>query len=190
MTKRRRKSEPTGLELFLYWWAEHSGHEEAPQKHFQLSLYDEEYRRWLSGARNTRETFLNVCRQLNRRTVGSLMTPYAQVLEMGNGGLILTSEGRALVSSWLDSQPRWNEEPQQKQRNVTPPPAPPQDAPYTPPSKEHPIGTQEMVGVVAENYRRGKPVASYAEGFRDGAEWVLNMDTTTLRYLRGELTNE
>lgn len=108
MTKRRRKSEPTGLELFLYWWAEHSGHEEAPQK----------------------------------------------------------------------------------QRNVTPPPAPPQDAPYTPPSKEHPIGTQEMVGVVAENYRRGKPVASYAEGFRDGAEWVLNMDAVTLRYLRGELTNE
>lgn len=184
MTKRRRKSEPTGLELFLYWWAEHSGHEEAPQKHFQLPLYDEEYRSWLSGVRNVRETFLNVCRQLNRRTVGSLMTPYAQVLEIDGGGLVLTPEGRALVSRWLDRQP-----PVERGTPSTKATSP-QDAPHIPtPPKEHPIGTQEMVAVVAENYRRGKPVGSYTEGFRDGAEWVLNMDAATLRYLRGELNN-
>lgn len=185
MTRQKKRSEPTGIELFLYWWElAHEGI--LPQKHYQLSLYDEEFRRWLNGWK-PRQTFFNVCRQAARRSVGSLITPSSLVQVLSGGGVTLDPTGAALVKAWLDELPRNDRTP------VAAPPVVKHTEEYREsrtvhaPHGVHPIGTQEMIGVVGENYRRMKPVASYTEGFRDGAEWVLSMDDVTLGYLRGEL---
>lgn len=187
MTRQKKRSEPTGIELFLYWW-EHTGQEGVPQKHFQLSLYDEEFRKWLNGWK-PRQSFFNVCRQAARRSVGSLITPSSLVQHWSNDTVSLDPIGVALVKAWLDGLPRNDRTP------VAPLPTVKHTEEYTEsrtvhaPERIHPIGTQEMIGVVGENYRRNKPVGSYTEGFRDGAEWVLSMDWATLKYLRGELTD-
>lgn len=185
MTRQKKRSEPTGIELFLYWW-EHTGRERMPQKHYQLALYDEEFRKWLNGWK-PRQAFFNVCRQAARRSVGSLITSTSLVQVRSNGGLTLDPIGTALVEAWLNSLPRNDKSP------VAPLPTVKHMEEYTESrtvhtsTRVHPVGTKEMIGVVGENYRRNKPVASYTEGFRDGAEWVLNMDPATLKYLRGEL---
>ena len=187
MTQRKR-SEPTGIELFLYWW-EHTGQKGVPQKHFQLVLYDEKFRKWLNGWK-PRQTFFNVCRQAARRSVGSIITSSSLVQMWGDGSVTLDPIGTALVEAWLNKLPR---------NDGTPVAAPPvvkhteeyvESRTLHAPTQTHPIGTKEMIGVVGENYRRTKPVASYTEGFRDGAEWVLSMDPATLKYLRGELTDD
>ena len=190
MTRQKTRSEPTGIELFLYWWE--MAHEGIlPQKHFQLSLYDADFRKWLNGWR-PRQTFFNVCRQASRRSVGSLITPSSvpHIRVWGDGNLCLTSDGTLLVEHWLNSLPRNDKSP------VAPLPVVKHTEEYHEsrtvhvPERVHPIGTNEMIGVVGENYRRNKPVGSYTEGFRDGAEWVLGMDIATLKYLRGELTDD
>ena len=189
MTRQKKRSEPTGIELFLYWW-EHTGQKGVPQKHYQLSLYDEEFRKWLNGWK-PRQTFFNVCRQAARRSVGSLITSTSLVQVWSNGGVTLDPIGTALVEAWLNGLLRNDRTP------VAAPPVVKHTEEYhesrtvhAPPHGVHPIGANEMIGVVGENYRRNKPVASYTEGFRDGAEWVLSMDPATLKYLRGELTDD
>lgn len=187
MTRQKKRSEPTGIELFLYWW-EHTGREEMPQKHYQLALYDEEFRKWLNGWK-PRQTFFNVCRQAARRSVGSLITPSSvpHIRVWYDDSLCLTPDGTLLVEHWLNSLPRNDKTP------VVPLPTVKHTKEYTESrtvhtsTRVHPVGTKEMIGVVGENYRRMKPVASYTEGFRDGAEWVLSMDDVTLEYLRGKL---
>lgn len=186
MARVKKRSEPTGIELFLYWWElTHEGI--LPQKHFQLSLYDEEFRRWLNGWK-PRQQFFNACRQAVRRSVGSLITCTSHVrVNDADNTVSLNDTGRELVKNWLDSL----------LRNDHTPVAAPVKAHHTKeyeeertvhqPTGEHPVGTNEMIGVVAENYRRRMPVGSFTEGFRAGAEWVLGMDPVTLSYLRGEL---
>lgn len=190
MTRQKKRSEPTGIELFLYWW-EHSGKNGIPQKHWQLHLYDEEFRKWLNGWK-PRQTFFNVCRQAARRSVGSLITPSSipHIRVWGDDNLCLTPDGTLLVERWLNKLPRNDRTP------VAPLPTVKHTEEYVEsrtlhaPTHTHPVGTSEMIGVVGENYRRNKPVGSYTEGFRDGAEWVLGMDPATLKYLRGELTDD
>lgn len=185
MARAKRRSEPTGIELFLYWW-EHTGKEGMPQKHYQLALYDEEFRKWLNGWK-PRQSFFNVCRQAARRSVGSLITPSSLVQHWSNDTVSLDPTGTALVKAWLDRLSRNDKTP------VTPLPRVNHTKEYDEertvhqPTGEHPVGTDEMIGVVAENYRRRMPVGSFTEGFRAGAEWVLGMDLVTLSYLRGEL---
>lgn len=189
MTRKKIRNEPTGIELFLYWW-EVSGQEGVPQKNTQLSPYDEEFRKWLNGWK-PRQTFFNVCRQAARRSVGSLITPSSHILVFPDTkGVYLDQEGTALVENWLNERPRNDRTP------IGAPPVVKHTEEYVESrtvhasTRKHPVGASEMIGVVGENYRRMKPVASYTEGFRDGAEWVLSMDPATLKYLRGELTDD
>lgn len=188
MTRQKKRSEPTGIELFLYWW-KNTSQEGIPKKHFQLALYDEEFRKWLNGWK-PRQSFFNVCRQTARRSVGSLITPSSLVQVWKMGEVTLDPTGTALVKAWLDKLPKNDRTP------IAAPPVVKHTEEYTEsrithtPTGVHPVGTSEMIGVVGENYRRTKPVGSYTEGFRDGAEWVLSMDPATLRYLRGELNDD
>lgn len=189
MTRAKRRSEPTGIELFLYWW-EVTGQEGNAQEHYQLSLYDAKFRKWLNGWK-PRQQFFNVCRQAARRSVGSLLTSTSRVEVWGEGTLTLNETGIELVKNWLDSLPRNDSTPvaapeplyRKKLRERE------EERTVHQSTGEHPIGTDEMIGVVAENYRRRMPVSSFTEGFRAGAEWVLGMDPVTLSYLRGELNN-
>ena len=188
MTRQKKRSEPTGIELFLYWW-EHTGREGLPQKHYQLNLYDEEFRKWLNGWK-PRQSFFNVCRQAARRSVGSLITPSSLVQHWSNDTVSLDPIGVALVKAWLDGLPKNDRTPVAALPVVKHTEEYVESRTVHAPTQTHPIGVNEMIGVVGENYRRNKPVGSYTEGFRDGAEWVLGMDPTTLKYLRGELTDD
>ena len=187
MARAKKRSEPTGIELFLYWWElTHEG--VLPQKHFQLSLYDEQFRQWLNGWK-PRQTFFNVCRQAARRSVGSLITPSSvpHIRVWGDDNLCLTPDGTLLVEHWLNSLPRNDKSPVAPLPTVKHTKKCDEERTVHQPTVKHPIGTDEMIGVVAENYRRRMPVSSFTEGFRAGAEWVLGMDPVTLSYLRGEL---
>lgn len=187
MARSKRRSEPTGIELFLYWW-EVTGREGNPEKHYQLHLYDEKFRRWLNGWK-PRQQFFNVCRQTARRSVGSLITPSSFVIIHDSKGVSLDPKGRELVKAWLDSLLRNDSTPvaapeplrKKKLRERE------EEQVVYQSIVKHPIGTNKMIGVVAENYRKKMPVSSFTEGFRVGAEWVLGMDPVTLSYLRGEL---
>lgn len=191
MARAKRRSEPTGIELFLYWWYI-TGHEGDPKRNFQLHLYDADFRKWLNGWK-PRQQFFNACRQAARRSVGSLVTRTSHVeVNDVDDTVSLKNRGVELVKNWLDSL----------SRNDSTPVAAPESL-YSKEMKEHreeqtlhiptvkhPVGTDEMIGVVAENYRRRMPVGSFTEGFKAGAEWVLGMDPVTLSYLRGELHDE
>ena len=185
MARAKRRSEPTGIELFLYWWEQaHEGM--LPQKHYQLSLYDEEFRKWLNGWK-PRQQFFNVCRQAARRSVGSLITPSSLVRHCSNDTVTLDPTGTALVKAWLDGLPRNDHTPVAAPVKVHHTKEYEEERTVHQPTGGHPIGTNEMIGVVAENYRRKMPVGSFTEGFKAGAKWVLGMDPVTLFYLRGEL---
>lgn len=190
MSRKYERSEPTGIELFLYWW-EVTGQEGKPERNFRLHLYDADFRKWLNGWK-PRQSFFNACRQAARPSVGSLVTPtsHVEVNDVDNT-VSLNDTGRELVRNWLDSLPREDSTPvaapeplyKKKLRERE------EERAVHQPTGEHPIGTDEMIGVVAENYRRKMPVDSFTEGFKAGAEWVLGMDSVTLSYLRGELNN-
>lgn len=190
MARKKRRSEPTGIELFLYWWEKTEFDEEMPRKHFRLALYDEPFRKWLNGWK-PRHSFFNICRQATRRSVGSLLTSTSFVREWSDGSLCLTPDAYVLIENWLNRLPRNDSTPvaapeplyKKKLRERE------EERTVHQPTGEHPIGTSEMIGVVAENYRRRMPVGSFTEGFKAGAKWVLGMDPVTLSYLRGELNN-
>lgn len=191
MTRAKKRSEPTGIELFLYWW-EVTGQEGKPERNFRLHLYDADFRKWLNGWK-PRQQFFNVCRQAIRKSVGSLVTPTSHVeVNYADDTVSLNDTSRELVKNWLDSLPREDRTPvaapeplyKKKLRERE------EERTVHQPTGEHPIGTNEMIGVVAENYRRRMPVGSFTEGFKAGAEWVLGMDPVTLSYLRGELNDE
>lgn len=190
MARKKIRSEPTGIELFLYWW-EVTGQEGSPERHYLLTLYDADFRKWLKGWK-PRQSFFNVCRQIARQSVWSLVTPTSHVeVNDADNTVSLNDTGRELVRNWLDSLPRNDSTPvaapeplyRKKLRERE------EERTVHQPTGEHPIGTDEMMGVVAENYRKRMPVGSFTEGFKAGAEWVLGMDPVTLSYLRGELNN-
>lgn len=190
MARKKRRSEPTGIELFLYWW-EVTGQEGKPERNFRLHLYDADFRKWLNGWK-PRQQFFNVCRQAARQSVGSLFTPTSRVEELDGGTVTLNDAGRRLVQNWLDSLLRNDNTPvaapeplyKKKLRECD------EEQTVYQPTVKYPVGTDEMIGVVAENYRHRMPVGSFTEGFKAGAKWVLSMDPVTLSYLRGELNDE
>lgn len=193
MERKYTKNQPTGLELFLYWWrvTERSGIPSLSTS-FRLKDYDLEFRKWASYW-VLRRSYYNFCSQISRRTLISNMTENSMVRYIGNDGVVISDKGYILVHDWLHEQPK-------NINNSTPVAAPipvsrrakksegEQTVIYKP-DRLHPVGTQEMISTVAENYRRLTPVGSFTDGFRDGALWVLGMDRATLDYLRGELKN-
>lgn len=189
MARKKRRSEPTGIELFLYWW-EVTGQEGKPERNFRLHLYDKAFRKWLNGWK-PRQQFFNACRQAARPSVGSLVTPTSHVgVNDADDTVSLNDTGRELVKNWLDSLLRNDHTSVAAPVKVNHTKEYDEERTVHQPTGEHPIGTDEMIGVVAENYRTRMPVGSFTEGFKAGAEWVLGMDPVTLSYLRGELNDE
>lgn len=189
MARAKKRSEPTGIELFLYWW-EVTGHDGDPKKNLRLHLYDADFRKWLNGWK-PRQQFFNTCRQAARQSVGSLVTRTSHVRVNDTDNTVsLNDTGRELVKNWLDSLLRNDHTPVAAPVKVHHTKEYEEDRTVYQPTVKHPIGTSEMIGVVAENYRKKMPVGSFTEGFRTGAEWVLGMDPVTLSYLRGELNDE
>lgn len=190
MARKKRRSEPTGIELFLYWW-EVTGQEGKPNMRTILSPYDEPFRKWLDGYK-PRASYYNFCRQAARLRINSNVTPMSLVHWYTDGLVELSEKGVNLVQKWLNERPRKDNTPiaapeplyKKKLRECD------EEQTVHQPTGEHPIGTDEMIGVVAENYRHRMPVGSFTEGFKAGAEWVLGMDPVTLSYLRGELNDE